>query len=517
MYKRLLSILLSISIVVCSMPLSAKASDVKEKEESISSAVDISSAVSLNAKTIEEMLAQYKYSARQGHGFAAERANNLFDRVKGKNARVVGDNNVENGPDRLILNRDGTSIYIQSKYYATAREGINACFDAKGVFRYVDGDGHPMIIEVPKDQYQETVELMRKKISEGKIPGVTDPNEAKNLVKEGKVTYKQAQNLAKAGTVESLMYDAKTGVVSAVGAFGISAAINYTIYRINGYDRTQAAKNAADEGLKTGVLIFASSVIASQLSKTALKNAFKPTSEAIVKACGDEFAKSLLSVAGKNVAETGTQMASKTLTENAAKALRANAILVIVEIVVFSVPDAIDLFSGRISQKQFVKNFAVTAVALVAGTAGMIGGAALGGMFIPGVGMIPGSAIGSFLGGMAAGIGAGALADIIADHITEDDADEMYAILQERFVQNCEDYMVTEDEATEIIDEFSRMLNEDMYKDMYQCEDRKAFADSIMNPLFEKVVAKRPVIEELTEEELRIQLKRELAEVVLIH
>ena len=38
--------------------------------------------------------------------------------------------------------------------------------------------------------------------------------ETKNIVREGKLTYNQALNLAKAGTIESITFDAYTGAVN---------------------------------------------------------------------------------------------------------------------------------------------------------------------------------------------------------------------------------------------------------------------------------------------------------------
>lgn len=517
MRDRIVSVFLCIVMVICSIPLNARAAELSNnQDETLSGIVDTSSAIAANAKSIEAIVAQYKFSARQGHGFAAELGNNLSDKVKGKNAKIVGDNNLLNGPDRMIINRDGSVIFIQTKYHATAASGIKACFDdVTGLFRYVDADGHPMQIEVPKEQYEEALQLMRAKIKEGKVPGVTNPDEAENLVRKGNITYKAARNLAKAGTMESITYDAATGVITASVTFGISAVLNYAICRINGSDREEAIKIAAEEGLHTGVLVFGTHVIASQLSKTALKDAFKTSSEALVKACGKNFAESLVKVAGKNAAEAGAEMTAKTLTATAAKALRTEGIFAAVAIAVFTIPDAVDLFNGRISQKQFIKNFAVTAVSIVASTAGYIGGGALGGLIVPGVGAIPGSVVGGIIGG----VGGGIAADLLMDYIVEDDAEIMYALIQDRFAQNCEDYMISETEANNIINEFSKMLNDDLFKDMYQCEEdkREQFVDDLLEPLFEKEVAKRPKLEDLTEEDLRTQLKQELAGVALIH
>lgn len=99
---------------------------------------------------------------------------------------------------------------------------MEACFRPEnGEYRYMN-DGQPMQLEVPKDQYQKVLEGFKKKTEQGKVPGVTDPNEAKNIVKEGRLTYQQAVNLTKPGTIESLAYDAATGVVTCSCALGIT-------------------------------------------------------------------------------------------------------------------------------------------------------------------------------------------------------------------------------------------------------------------------------------------------------
>ena len=70
-------------------------------------------------------ISERKFTAAQGHGFAAERANNLSDVLHGEKAAIIGDNNAKNGADRKILNRDGTTTYIQDKYYSTASGSVN--------------------------------------------------------------------------------------------------------------------------------------------------------------------------------------------------------------------------------------------------------------------------------------------------------------------------------------------------------------------------------------------------------
>ena len=368
-----------------------------------------------------------------------------------------------------------TDILIQDKYYKDAKSGIDACFETneagEKVFRYVDADGNPMIIEVPKDQYDDAVTRMAEKIKEGKIPNVTDPEEAEKLVRKGALTYKQAENLAKAGTIDSLTYDSVTGAISASSAFGISTLINYAVCRINGEDRVNAIKYSAIEGAKTGGVIFGTHILIAQLSKTGLKGTFKPASEAVVKAFGNDFA------------------------------------------LAFTVPDAIDLFHGRISKEQFIKNFTVAAATMITTTAGGVAGGAIGSSIAPGAGTAVGAIVGSTVGGLAGGFGA----EYIADQVVEDDAEKMYKILSEKFSNTCEDYLVSQEEANDIASALSKELDDEVFKDMYESKDYETFADNLLNPLFEEEIAKREKVESPTVEELRLSLLEQLDNTVFLH
>lgn len=518
--RRLFAFLLCISILFTTMPVSVLANEIGENNE-----IEVPKGTgtgAANIKTVDDIVAQIKFANKSnGHSFAAEQGNNYIDRIKGNNAIITGDDNIKNGADRVIFNQDGTKVNIQTKYYKNATNTINSCFDENtGMFRYYDENGIPMQIEVPKDQYDAAIKQMENKILEGKVPGVTDPSEAELYVRKGNITYKQSVNLAKAGTVESLTYDAAHGVVSATVAFGISTLLNYAVCRLNGQDEDDALKTSVREGVRVGELSFATAVIASQLTKTGIMNVFKPSSEAIADALGEEYSRRLLEAFGqKALADSGSETAM-TITKQAAGILRAQVLISVVTIIVFSIPDAKDCFEKRISRKQFVKNFAITAISVVASAAGYMAGALIiGNVVVPGIGTIPGVVVGIILS-LAAGWGGGIATDKLLSYVTEDDADEMYRILEKEFAQLCEDYMVNESEMENIVDEFSNTLgsyNSDVFKDMYQSEDREQYAVNILEPLFEKEVAKRAKISAPTEEELRMALKEELQGVVFVH
>lgn len=366
-----------------------------------------------------------------------------------------------------------------------------------------------MIIEVPKDQYDDAVTRMAEKIKEGKIPNVTDPEEAEKLVRKGALTYKQAENLAKAGTIDSLTYDSVTGAISASSAFGISTLINYAVCRINGEDRVNAIKYYAIEGAKTGGVIFGTHILIAQLSKTGLKGTFKPASEAVVKAFGNDFAELILKSVGRNTAE----MTTKQIVSEAAKVFRINIATDVVITLAFTVPDAIDLFHGRISKEQFIKNFTVAAATMITTTAGGVAGGAIGSSIAPGAGTAVGAIVGSTVGGLAGGFGA----EYIADQVVEDDAEKMYKILSEKFSNTCEDYLVSQEEANDIASALSKELDDEVFKDMYESKDYETFADNLLNPLFEEEIAKREKVESPTVEELRLSLLEQLDNTVFLH
>ena len=103
-----------------------------------------------------------KFSTPRGHGFAAERANHLYDILHGKDSVIAGDNNAKNGADRIV---DG--VNIQSKYCKTGAKCIKECFE-NDRFRYFNADGSPMQIEVPLDKYDDAVKAMAERIKKGR-------------------------------------------------------------------------------------------------------------------------------------------------------------------------------------------------------------------------------------------------------------------------------------------------------------------------------------------------------------
>lgn len=102
---------------------------------------------------------------------------------------------------------------VRSVCRSTAAASVSFCFDKDGEYKFVDDDGLPVAMEVPFDQYDAALQRMRKKIEEGCIRPLDDPNYAGVLVRCGWYTRTQAVNMAKTGTVPHTEYRGQTGSV----------------------------------------------------------------------------------------------------------------------------------------------------------------------------------------------------------------------------------------------------------------------------------------------------------------
>ena len=182
---------------------------------------------------------------------------------------------------------------------------------------------------------------------------------------------------------------------------------------------------------------------------------------------------------------------------SAAKLLRGNAITATVSLFVLTVPDMIEIFQGRISAKQLLKNMAQTGGEIAGGLAGWYGGAALGSLVFPGVGTVVGGIIGSVGGGYIVQMAT----DVVSDMIVEDDADEMINIISTVYASMAEEYLLNEEEANSIMDRLNQTIDAGVLKDMYASSNREAYArEVILRSIFNETVKNRSVIEIPTEE-----------------
>ena len=408
-----------------------------------------------------------KFHGERGHGFAAESANDLYDRMTGKDAKIVGGDNAKDGADRIV---NGTNI--QSKYCSSGSKCIQECF-RDGKFRYYNPDGSPMQIEVPSDKYDDAVKAMQNRIDRGEIRGVRN---AKDIVRKGHFTYEQAKNIAKAGTIDSLKYDAVNGISVAATSGGISAAITFAVATWNGKNFDEALEEAVNAGLKVGGMAWASSVLVGQMTKAGLNTLLVEPSKFLVQKMGTKAAQQLVN------AFRSTPIYGGAAINSAAKLLRGNAVTGIATIAIMSAGDVVNIFRGRISGAQLFKNVVNTGAGVGGGMAGFA------------IGTVIAGPIGGFIGAFLSGSAAGEVSKAVTDELIEDDSKEMLRILESEFKDVANDYLLNKSEGEKVADRLKEKLDGDRLKDMYAASNRYSFARNLLESCTEPVVRSRKKI-----------------------
>lgn len=433
----------------------------------------------------------------RGHGFAAEKANHLYDKLSGKDAQLVGGDNAKNGADRLVNGKQ-----IQTKFCNGGGKCISECFEGNN-FRYWNADGSPMQIEVPKDFHQDAVKSFTERVKRNPeqfgISGSDDEVKkaaeklAKDTIKESPFTYAQAKNIAKFGTIESLTFDAVNGISVAGTAMGVSAVISFATAMWSGEDFDVALKSACYSGLKVGGVAWVSSIASSQLGRTGIEQSLRPATDWVVKQLGSKTS----SMIANSLRVGSNQVYGAAASSHLSKLMRGNVVTGVVTVGVLSSVDFYRMFQGRVSGAQVFKNVTNTAASVAGGTAGWMGGAAAGaaiGSFIPIVGTAAGGIIGGILGSFGGGAAANKVSSAVMDNLIEDDSKEMQDILSKVFTQLAKDYLLNQTEAETILTRLQEKLSVDVLRDMYAAKSRQGFANDLIEPLIVTVVKQRKVI-----------------------
>lgn len=377
-----------------------------------------------------------------GHGFAAEYANNTIDKLRYpfKKVKLVGQGNELNGADRRVGNQK-----IQTKYYQDARQSVNAAFDSSnnGMYKYKD-----MQLEVPKDQYDRALEIFGEKIRQGKVEGVTNPAEAKNIIRKGHITFNEANLIGKAGNLTSIKIDAIDGAVNSLPGVSISFVIVFAQAKWSGVETKKAALMAGEAGLQTlamGTLIYVGS---QQLAK--------------------RFTNQISHYFGKKVT-------ADVVARRAAPVISFALIIT---------PDLFAALVGRISSQQLLKNVAVAGGGMLAGAgAGAAGGVIAG-------------PIGAFAGAIIGGIAGSFGAKLIVDQFIEDDRVEMFAQLKEEFINLVMVISLSQEEFNKIQEGVFNERLEDLLKDMFQRkEGSRNYAKEFVESQVQSVIKDRKKVE----------------------
>ena len=361
---------------------------------------------------------------------------------------------------------------------------------------------------------------MRKRIEQGKVQGFSDPADAEKIVKQGNVTYKQARNIAKAGNVHSLLFDAKMQAVTSSAAFGLSFAVNFAWSLWNGNNAREAIKASVESGFGSGTNSFITGIVAAQLLRTriaaigviSIRNGVKVISHTTV------GRGAIHHVAAGSL---GKQIYGAAAVNHVSKLLRTNAITATVATAVTCTPDFYRAaFTGSVSWRQFIKNTTVNAAGVASGVGGWMAGAGLGATLgtaiLPGVGTSLGGVLGGIVGGLAGGTGGHFITKAVADRVVDDDSKRLITAIEKEVQSLASEYLLTEDEIERIVSEIRNSVNQKwlrrMYKETNKADNDDALSEFIrteFEPQFDTIARNRhkvtlPAPEDTEQEVLRL-------------
>ena len=440
------------------------------------------------------------------HGLAAEDMNTMIDKLTGHQASVVGSDNAKGGPDRLV---DG--VYYQSKYCRTAYHSVDQAFE-NGKYCYFNKDGSPMKLEVPKDQYVEAIEEMRKRILDGQVPGVTDPEEAKELVSAGSSTYQQSLNACKFMTIESLTFDAYTGVIQGVSAGGISFVLATALGYCHTGDVEKAIRSATVMGLKDGGKNFLSYMIMAQAERVPAVKSFMDSVISInfgghgkfIHTLGENLCKMVSApelsttatgaVDGATIVDAATKQKPR-IHVKANNAVRGAVATASATFAVTSLWEVGCYCLGRMSGMQCFKNVVVDGAGIAGGTGGGLALAVLGTWLCPGVGTVIGGLLGGFVGGSASSY----VAKGIMDAISDDDSVAIMKLVQDQIVVLSAMFCLDHSEMDEVMKAIESYIadNGSFVGDVYSRAREnmgRQYVTRIFKPFFVEASMKRPML-----------------------
>ncbi len=439
-----------------------------------------------------------------GHGEMAEEAITMLDKLCGLDAKVVGRDNKKDGADRLI----GDTGFIQTKYYNSARGSLEACFKPNGGdYRYINEiTGKPMQLEVPKDQYDAVLKGFREKIKQGKVPGVTNPNDAELYVRKGRLTYNQAVKLTKPGTVESLTYDALTGVVTCSCAFGITfVTTTYLTWK-----KTNNLSEAVHTGVSAGIQVFGVSflqhIVVSQVARTGVAKLLIAPSQAVVSKLG--YGTSAFIVNGLRALSGKAAIHGAAASKQLAKILRMNVLTSAITFAAFSIPETYNLVSNKISASQYLKNITVLAGSMIGGGGGALAAGivaakvagAAGTAVSPGIGTVVGLA-----GGLVGGAAVAKATDVVGDILYEDDSEMMGRLFNAYVSYLASEYLLDEKEIGMLVAELDKVPHKSfkkLFQDILVSDTQEETIREFLEPHFESVVSTREKFALPSEEEI---------------
>ncbi|MBR3745900.1 MAG: hypothetical protein IKP64_00600 [Selenomonadaceae bacterium] len=343
-------------------------------------------------------------------------------------------------------------------------------------------------VEVPADIYDAAV-------AQGTVTN--------DLILRGDFTYETAKIFAQSGYVDALEFDDTSGEIKTSGTASVSAEINFAFAVWNGYSREAAVERAILAQLVTNANSLPE-ILSNKVSRININDGFKVETD---------FAKDIVGNSIGYVAEdfqsddTIDVTNSVEVSENS-QALRTvkNFLSSIQDEAIFlfkNKNDIADLFNGRISFKQFVKNVTIT-------TAGMVSSSVFGATEFYSSGGNP------FLAADAAQVGrviGMELTKNFLDKFIDDDDKKLSAMLGDELSEMLSGKFLTQYEMEILMELLHDEINKGALKKMFASGNdtaRTAWARNFLTEELKKIFGQRIFVERPSPDEWQAGLQRVL-------
>ena len=316
---------------------------------------------------------------------------------------------------------------------------------------------------------------MKNKIREGKVPGVTDPEEASRLIRRGHLTYTQARNITRFGTIESVTYDIAEGSVVSLAAGGISFALTASVFWLSTGDRDAALQTAAVQAGKTFTRTLAVYVTTQQLHRLS-----------VVQGMLKHIDFSTASPTVRQALQKGTGAGNISAPN---KVMKGSLVTSLALVAVTTGPDMIKMLRGRISGAQFIRNLAVASSCVAGGAVGSVAGGILFSPLGP-FGALTGRVVGGVLGGMIAS----AVSGKIAGALVEEDRVKILAMEQMTWLAGS--FLLTGHEIENLNANLARVIDQNALEIIFAAGiQQRAATNMLIKPLVVSIIRQRPVME----------------------
>ncbi|EPB9958723.1 ESPR-type extended signal peptide-containing protein [Escherichia coli] len=312
---------------------------------------------------------------------------------------------------------------------------------------------------------------------EGAIPGVTDPAEASRLIRRGHLTYTQARNITRFGTIESVTYDIAEGSVVSLAAGGISFALTASVFWLSTGERDAALQTAAVQAGKTFTRTLAVYVTTQQLHRLSVV-------QGMLKHIDFSTASPTVRLALQKGTGAGNISALN-------KVMKGTLVTSLALVAVTTGPDMIKMLRGRISGTQFIRNLAVASSGVAGGAVGSVAGGILFSPLGP-FGALTGRVVGGVLGGMIAS----AVSGKIAGALVEEDRVKILAMIQEQVTWLAGSFLLTGHEIENLNANLARVIDQNALEIIFAAGiQQRAATNMLIKPLVVSIIRQRPVME----------------------